>query len=295
MALKDIESGSGQPQGGLSPGQMIAAGREAKSINATELAARLRLDTKIVQALERDDFQNLPAPMFVKGYIRSIAKELDIDPVKIVEAYEAHAVVAPPTLADFSSHAPDQVGVNSTGIKAVSYGLVAILTLLIIAWWRSNNEQPTTSVDVANDNSIPQVSADQLPNNFPEIKDDADRWLLELAQTESIAGAIVTEPDLDETVIETDVEAQGQLHISTSSEAWIEIYDGEGARLYYATAKAGDPIEIEGQGYYRLILGNSESITLRHNDEEIDLNRYSSAGVAQLELGIAPDDAQRAP
>ena len=114
MLAKNVEPGSAENIPVESPGRLIAAAREAHSINPGDLAARLRLDTKIIKALERDDFENLPAPTFVKGYIRSIANELDIDATLILEAYAAHASLEPPTLADFSSRAPDQVGINST-------------------------------------------------------------------------------------------------------------------------------------------------------------------------------------
>ena len=117
-----------------SPGRLVAAAREARSINPADLAARLRLDTKIIKALERDDFENLPAPTFVKGYIRSIANELDVDAEPILESYAAHVSYDPPTLADFSSRAPEQVGINSTIIKVVTYALIATLILLIILW-----------------------------------------------------------------------------------------------------------------------------------------------------------------
>ncbi len=292
MAQKDIEPGSAQAKTDRSPGRLIAAGREAKSISPTELAARLRLDTKIVQALERDDFENLPEPMFIKGYIRSIAKELDMDPVGIVDAYENHATVTPPTLADFTSRAPVQVGINSAVIKAITYGLIAILTLLIVAWWRSNNDELTTTSTIST-KSIEHVSADHLPNNFPEIQDDADRWLLELPANVQPSETILGEAQI-ETSIEAGLGLENRLQIETKNEAWIEIYDTDGKRLYYGTATAGKPIDLAGEQYYRLILGNSDSITLHHNDSEIDLSRYSVAGVAQLELGTKLDDGQEA-
>ena len=102
-AAKDTDAEAQAHAAADSPGRMIARAREAASISASDLAVRLRLDTRIVKALERDDFENLPAPMFVKGYIRSIAKELGTDAEAVLSAYELQTSVEPPSLAPYRS------------------------------------------------------------------------------------------------------------------------------------------------------------------------------------------------
>ena len=58
-------------------------------------------------------------------------------------------------------------------------------------------------------------------------------------------------------------------------------------------ARAGRTVELSGQPYFRLILGNTDSITLTFDGEPIDLRPYAVKGVAQLELG-ATDNAGEA-
>ncbi len=283
-----------------SPGRALAAARESQSLSTADLAVRLRLDTRIVMALERDDFENLPAPTFIKGYIRSIAKELNIDAQAILDSYETHAAIEPPPLADFSSRAPDQIGTNSTIIKAISYGLAATLLILIAVWWRSNYQIGESTRDVAIEpEPDPVVDIGPGPFNNPyEILDEPTGWAVSPQEatvmeaenegkTENLLDAPTSELDTDE----PDITATQQLLISTSEEAWIEVYDVNGSKLYYGLTRKNQPIEIDTETYYRLTLGNTESISLHYNGEKIDLDLYSKDGVAQLELGTKTNDA----
>ena len=283
-APKDIEAHTHPTD--ESPGRMIATAREAASISPADLALRLRLDTRVIKALERDDFENLPAPMFVKGYIRSIAKELNIDAESVLAAYESHTSVEPPSLADFSSRAPDQVGINSTIIKLVTYGLVALLVVLIALWGRTNFRNDATS-QTPRLQSDPLVdAATPLPYSFAVVEHDAQTWRNAPPPepvTETDEGSAGdADPASDQISSST---AAHDLSVTTSSEAWVEIYSRDGARLYFGMARAGRAVELIGQPYFRLILGNTDSISLTFDGEPVDLRPYSQQGVAQLELG----------
>lgn len=291
MSLKNTDPGASALNPVESPGRLIAAARESHSIGPADLAVRLRLDAKIVKALERDDFENLPEPTFVKGYIRSIAKELGIDAAPILEAYAAHASLDPPTLADFSSRAPEQVGINSTIIKAVTYVLAASLILLMALWWRSAYENNTAE---SARGAAPGAAADSAPAtplsySYTTIEHDEPGWRVP-SPKEPFSEVSETDPtaeQLEETEPAAPGDMPGRISITTTSEAWLEIYDGAGGRLYYGMAKADKAVEIAGQTYYRFVIGNSESVTLSFNGETVDLAPYSEEGVAQFELGSA--------
>ena len=94
---------------------------------------------KYIRHIELDNFEQLPGPTFVKGYLRSIANELNIAPEPILEAYRhASKTEREPTLADFESRPPAQVSSNSFIVKAGSYAVAITLVLLIVFWWQSN-------------------------------------------------------------------------------------------------------------------------------------------------------------
>ncbi|NQU70372.1 MAG: DUF4115 domain-containing protein, partial [Rhodospirillales bacterium] len=295
----------------------VAQGREAHSLSASALAGRLRLDPKIVQALERDDFENLPAPMFIKGYIRAISKELNLDVEVVLSAYDGLAVIDPPPLADFASRAPIQVGVNSGVIKAATYGLIGLLILLIVTWWRSQGDVPGAVEETIAEEQIQRDDRiDLLTSPEVEASVDSPGWPLNVKQEEFAEGNLESESESESQaesgsepsseaqsgpesasendVLVTELESESesglqpgnqQLVIKTKNEAWVEIYAADGSELFFGLAKANKPIELDGYPYYRLIVGNTDSDTLQHATKDIDIKSVAVDGVAQLELG----------
>jgi cytoskeleton protein RodZ len=286
MTLKDTDPGVIVQAPGDSPGRMIAVARESHNISPADLAIRLRLDVKVVKALERDDFESLPASMFVKGYLRSIAKELGIDAAKILDAYALHASEEPPALADFSSRPPAQIGINSAIIKFATYSLITILLVLIASWWRSNYAGLTQERSTLPAEEIPvnEDAAEPLPYDFAIVEHDDSTW--QAPQPEYTAADTDAPQEASAGAMPEPMLGEHTVRITTTSEAWIEIYDRAGARLYFGMAKAPRPVEVTGYDYYRLVLGNTDSIELQVDGDRVDLGPYSVQGVAQLELGV---------
>src|SRR5437867_1845007 len=56
---------------GLSPGACLRALREARRVPLAEIARATRVSAYQLESLEADRFSELPAPIFVKGFIRA--------------------------------------------------------------------------------------------------------------------------------------------------------------------------------------------------------------------------------
>tara|TARA_B100001123_G_scaffold316294_1_gene354165 strand:- start:839 stop:1732 length:894 start_codon:yes stop_codon:yes gene_type:complete len=271
-----------------SPGRALASARKSRSLSPAYLASRLRLDKKIIMALERDDYENLPGSAFIRGYIRSIAAELQTDAKRILDAYEAQIVTTPPPITDFSSREQKQIGSNSTIIKATSYGIAAILIILIALWWRSTNRiaEIEHKVRLNPEEMIGTTPMAHKANHY--IVDSGEIVLRSNPQKISVPEdneenfTPTTDPELSDNDPNS---ATRTLRISTTEEAWIEVYDLNGGKLSYDLAKNDLPVEIDSEEYYRLTLGNTNAISLHYNGREIDLDRYSKKGVAWLEPG----------
>lgn len=69
-------------------GNVLKAAREAQGLSIHEVCSQLRLGIKQIQAIEQDDFEKLPQPSIVRGFIRNYARLLNIDVQPILEAYQ---------------------------------------------------------------------------------------------------------------------------------------------------------------------------------------------------------------
>lgn len=68
-----------------SPGMVLSAARKELSWNIEDVAANLNLRVSVIEALESDDYSDLPGPTFVRGYIRAYARLLGVDESEVVD------------------------------------------------------------------------------------------------------------------------------------------------------------------------------------------------------------------
>jgi len=103
-------------------GQQFKAAREAKGVSEAEAGSATRILTKIILAMEADNFSVIPAPTYAKGFIRLYAEYLGLDPVPLVESYLADHATGPRPLIDESS----QLEQNSRSSKSVAVNMQKI-------------------------------------------------------------------------------------------------------------------------------------------------------------------------
>jgi cytoskeleton protein RodZ len=80
-------------------GSLLSGARQARGVTLEQAAAATRIRVRHLAALEGDRLAELPAPVYVRGYLRTYAGYLEIDAEALVEAFEATAEGAAESLA----------------------------------------------------------------------------------------------------------------------------------------------------------------------------------------------------
>ena len=70
-------------------GKLLRDEREKKGLNRDQVARITRLRKQYIEALENEEWEKLPSPVFVKGFIRSFAQCVGFDWQEAVRLYEA--------------------------------------------------------------------------------------------------------------------------------------------------------------------------------------------------------------
>ncbi len=77
-------------------GEILKKRREELGQDLKEIAHTLKIRYDYLRALEAEDFEKLPVPVYTKGYIRDYAKFLDINPDIVIKAYMEK--ISPPVI-----------------------------------------------------------------------------------------------------------------------------------------------------------------------------------------------------
>jgi len=144
------------------PGKQLREAREARGLTLPETAIKLHLHQRMLRALEADDYDQLPSPIYVRGYLRNYARLLGLDSEQIVAAYDGsedeHPELKPPLKA------PSQATSSDRPVKAVTYLLTLALVLLLLAWWQSRNISDDGFMDFENIQISNSGNAEDTPS-----------------------------------------------------------------------------------------------------------------------------------
>ncbi len=140
-------------------GGALRAARESQGLSVHEIASRLRLSPKQIEAIEADNFAALPEATIVRGFIRNYAKQLKINAQPLLDAY----VVIVPSAAPYEMAVKPTSNMKISGYeksKAGRYALAALALLLGLGLWlfyqhyvaKPSPTQPSSSANSAGEN-----------------------------------------------------------------------------------------------------------------------------------------------
>lgn len=127
------------PDQNISPsiGQQLREARLNAGLSEEEVAAQLRLDRSVIRQLEGNEYQKLPAPTYVRGYLRSYARLVSVPPGPIVELFNRHNLPAPKLAAD-AAHRRESTA-SDWPMRVMTLGLISGLIILIAVWLRNQD------------------------------------------------------------------------------------------------------------------------------------------------------------
>jgi cytoskeleton protein RodZ len=89
-------SGQAADNAGAAVGRRLREARTQRKLTLERVAKELHLDVAVISAIEDDNPEGMPAPIFVQGYIRSYARLMELPEDELVRQYVAQASEPPP-------------------------------------------------------------------------------------------------------------------------------------------------------------------------------------------------------
>lgn len=285
----------------VSVGPLLRAAREKQDISLKEIATQLNLHSDIVDALEQDNHELLPAAIYVRGYIRSYSKLLKLDGDELIAAYDQGASGPPEIIPDIKQHA--QASSNDKPVKAVTYLVTFCLLLLLIAWLQSkyvvqNSTQkaaPATHDTVVEKPEpapyVPVYPEEVYRKTHPEaatktapVESSSASSTENNQPTPASTETSATDQYAESQPAETSMQGPDQLELRVSKDSWVDIKDSDGKKIYLGLAQAGADIKLSGTAPFDVLLGYSLGVEVWFNGARFDTQPFSSNGVARFTL-----------
>src|ERR1051326_7152980 len=88
MILRKLKENGGFASDMGNFGSTFKKGRESKGISLDPIAAETRISPRFLLAIENEEFNLLPGGIFNRGFVRTYAEKVGLDPDQAVADYE---------------------------------------------------------------------------------------------------------------------------------------------------------------------------------------------------------------
>lgn len=269
--------------GDISAGRALSAARKKKRLRYKKLSSELNIDESYLVALEEDNFELIPGgEAYVKGFLRSYAKKLDLNPDEIIQIYSSgREKNSDKTSSDLSLQLKKD-NINQTKYLAAlvlvpALVVVFFLSLAFILGFPTNQkEQNLESFKEDDSIQLPEKFEDQTIEIPTAQIEDLDKIIFKVDDSPEESDRDLRElaPSKVDELPKPVISNQNITSIRVFDDCWLEVFS-EKERLLYILAKAGEEYIFE-EDRLKIIAGNFKNIEISFNDKIQNLEDYAN-------------------
>lgn len=291
-------------------GAMLREARESLGISIGDVSSRTRLSVDQIRAIEEENLERLPEPVYVRAFLRAYAKAIDIDYEPLVNDYVTRCGGGGVRIPE---HAPEEA------FREVAYydsprpsrwkfaGLLVLIVVVTLGIWgvysgtfaRLMEADGTEAAKVENGVSevAPNVApAPEAPKTTAPVEvADASKPAAPAAPAETPApvteapaapAAPVEAPAAaTEAAAQTTEAAPAETYAAefhTSASCWVHVIAPDGQNLIAREMKPGETQSVALPAGTRVTVGNPPALILTLDGHPYDLGGVTQRGVARF-------------
>lgn len=298
-------------------GAMLREARESLGISIGDVSSRTRLSVDQIRAIEEENLERLPEPVYVRAFLRAYAKAIDIDYEPVVNDYVTRCGGGGVRIPE---HAPEET------FREVAYyesprpsrwkfaGLLALIVVVTLGIWgvysgtfaRLMEADGTEAAKV--ENGVSEVTKNVAPapeapkTTEPVEVADASKPAAPAAQTTPAPEAAPAVPEtasqttspaepaeapapVTEAPAQTSEAAPAETYAAefhTSASCWVHVIAPDGQNLIAREMKPGETQSVALPAGTRVTVGNPPALILTLDGHPYDLGGVTQRGVARF-------------
>jgi cytoskeleton protein RodZ len=299
-----------------SPGAMLMAQRETLELSLQQVADQLHLTMHFVRAIESDSYEKLPGDVFVRGYIRTYARLLRLDPDQVLMIYDEF---------NFHKMARKEEAIKRRDRRRkdknrpwIIVSGIAFVSVAVALWYLTPTqttpeavinatseltgslerpaEAPTNTMsgaalqidfpdqvaaETATELTTDELTAAQSDETLPAAGEIADA-----VSSADLSSSAMLPAESGRTVMQywpgTD-----ELRIAFSADSSAQIEHKGGAEAHEQIHVAGETLVIRGTAPFSVLLGDARNVSLIFNGRQIDISSNIRVdNSARLSIGM---------
>lgn len=259
---EQIQSAAGEFVQGC--GSVLKQAREDAGMSRQDAASQLKMPERVLKSLEDENWQQLGAPVFVRGQLRSYARLLKVD----IDPYLQQAQLQPIRPAELVSHShtPRYQRVMESVARRAVY--VVITAAIAVPVWVA------TQSHIGEDDSRTTASLDVVPGNSAAASDSQASQQQATARTQAAPYVASLTP--------LPRNSGNGLVLRMTGDSWVQVTGSDGGTLEKGLLKSGEERSFRTGQVARVVLGNASAVEVQHAGSTVDMTPYKRANVARF-------------
>jgi cytoskeleton protein RodZ len=276
-------------------GETLRRAREAKHLSLGELSAETRIGLPMLDALEKDHFDEIPSDTYVRGFLRSYAVAVGLDPQRILTQYSLQSgsthtsrddlwEVEEPVVESLSRPR----SVSRYVVPALVAVILILVAVLVLRGGGGGDESPSPARGGA-----PEQVADaehpagpaggeargapagtdasgagpRVPSGGEETPASVPPASLSVEEEQPAAVPDTTAPAVEE--VPPAAAPPLRLVATVVDTTWVQLSVDGGEPLEFLLVTPGRTMTWEAQRYFLITLGNAGGLSLRLGDRDL--------------------------
>ncbi|MET4694905.1 RodZ domain-containing protein [Endozoicomonas lisbonensis] len=306
-------------EGLQSPGERLQRFRERKGLTTEEVGEALKIPASYIDAIECSAFDKMPGLMFVRGYLRSYARLVGLDPDDIIHRFDQFTGDSGKETPRLSEGKDVEIRRQVSPVVSIGGAVSVISILLVVAfsyyyWGGGREAEVPAAAEISGTLAVPEPEL-TVDNLAPPVEEAASE---QVGQEEQAVESVPLDEDLtapamsenapgealnNEAAQTTEQEVAGiapvepalpdetHLVIRFIEDCWIQVRDMAGKSLYTDVQKAGSTLDLEVPDTIQVRFGNVagvQSVTFHGEPVEV---KATEPGRNVVSLVLGSEDA----
>mgnify|MGYP001818827409 CR=1 FL=1 len=238
-------------------GRYLQAKRIEKGISLEAVSKETRIRMETLLQIEKEEHQNLPDEVFVRGFLRAYARAIGADGDEAMHRYNSRLAV----ICQIATSEADLEKSSARFWQRLAFCLAAFLCLMVLSIFAASRLDHQT---------VQEVSPESKNEQKQTTEGNADDAVAPVQDPEPVKEPDNTTPE------------KYLLRIETNEETWLKvIIDGQEPNEY--SLYPGDHVELEASSGYNLLIGNSTGVKMFLNSDPVEVPGKSGQ-VVNIEL-----------
>ncbi len=256
-------------------GSYLKKNREQRSVSLEEMASNTKINLSILSYLEEDRFDKLPAPVFIKGFIRSYLGYLGLNPKEAVlfyelitgEAQKKPQILSPMTNQNENDKQEQKIyNIRLSQRALIIIGSVSAIVLLTLMYFIVFPSSSTTD-DMSEYRKKMLLRMAPQPTSPAPVPSPVEAPASVQTPVPTTPIQVIPTPVITPKPVAVEVVANPQkITINAKQDVWVKVQIDKG-KTFDFLLRAGNTKNLEAKNELKVLMGDASAATIEYQGE----------------------------